>query len=308
MPNDLEHAFGALESDADRAQLLPAAEVRRLAGRRSRNAALAGALTVAVLVAGVTVGTGWVLSGNTEPRPLPPAQTGSAPATPELSTAPTPAPSRPPSAPPSQLPSSAPPSSAPPASTAPAIPTSIPARALLNAKDGNRTDGFNDEVDDRRPPKLCSDTTYPSTSKAAVRRTVMVFYVAPGTPAGNVPDDTIYDTVTVYRGTGAQQVMAELRQAVRDCPTGSDKAKYKSLGSFGPGDESLLIERSTVTTDLPGDPVPGAPPTLTYIAAVRIGDTVALVEATGYENWGSEKAVAVKLAKTAADRVADWRG
>jgi hypothetical protein len=54
--------------------------------------------------------------------------------------------------------------------------------------------------------------------------------------------------------------------------------------------------------------VPGADPTLTYVAAARIGDTVALVECTGYETWGSEKATAVELAKIAADRVADWRG
>jgi hypothetical protein len=114
--------------------------------------------------------------------------------------------------------------------------------------------------------------------------------------------------VTVYRGTGAEDFLDELRKAVRDCPDGGDDVKYRSLGSFGSGDESLLIERSRPTTDLPGDPVPGADPTLTYVAAARIGDTVAMVECTGYENWGSEKATALKLAKIAADRVAGWRG
>ena len=64
MPNDLERAFGALEADTDRAQLLPAAEVRRLAGRRSRNASIAAVLTVAVLVAGVTVGSRRMLAGD----------------------------------------------------------------------------------------------------------------------------------------------------------------------------------------------------------------------------------------------------
>jgi hypothetical protein len=304
MPNDLERAFGALESDADRAALLPAAEVRRLAGRRSRNATLAGALTVAVLVAGVSVGSRWVLSGDTEPRPLPPLQT--------TSVAPAPAPSSPvqarPSDPPSALPSSTPVSSAPPASSAPALPSSIPARALLNGKDGNGTGEDLSVVDSRRPPKLCSDTTYPSSSKSAVRKSVMLLYRSPDAPENSVPDDTVYDTVTVYKGTGAEDVLDELRKAVRDCPDAGEQVKYRSLGSFGAGDESLLVERSRPTTDLPGDPVPGADPTLTYIAMARVGDTVAMVECVGYENWGSTKASAVELAKTAAERVADWRG
>ena len=177
---------------------------------------------------------------------------------------------------------------------------------MLTVKDGN-TGQFN-EVDARRPPKLCADTSYPSSSKAAVRKSVFLLYRAPELPAENVPDDTIYDTVTVYRGAGAEEFLDELRAAVRDCPNGPKKAKYRSLGSFGAGDESLLIERSTPATNPQGEPEPGQEPHLTYIAAARVNDTVALVESLGYENWGSKREPVVALAKTAAKRVAAWRG
>jgi hypothetical protein len=299
MPNDLERAFGELAADTDRAQLLPAAEIRRLSGRRSRNASLAAALTVAVLVAGVAVGSRWVLTGETGPRPLPPLHTASVPPT----SAPTPAPSA--SGPPAR-PSSAPPTSVPPTSSGPVIPKSIPARAMLNVKDGN-TGQFKVEEDARRAPKLCPDTSYPSASKAAVRKSVYLLYRRPELSPDTVPDDTIYHTVTVYRGTGAEDFLDDLRAAVRECPNGPEEEKYRSLGSFGAGDESLLIERSTPARDLPGNPVPGAEPTLTYIAAVRIKDTVSLVESTGYENWGSLRKPVVGLAETAAERVAAWR-
>lgn len=297
MPNDLERAFGELAADTDRAQLLPAAEVRRLAAGRTRRGSIAAVAAVAVLVTGVAVGGQWVL-GSGEPRrqPVPPAHS--------VDASPTPSRSLPVSPPATSAPPSSPPTSA--SSSAPELPKSIPARAMLNVKDGN-TGQFN-QVDARRPPKLCSDTSYPSSSKAAVRKSVFLLYRAPELPSEYVPDDTIYDTVTVYRGTGAEEFLDELREAVRDCPNGTDEAKYRSLGSFGAGDESVLIERSTPARNPVGDPEPNGEPHLTYIAAARINDTVALVESTGYENWGSKREPVVALAKTAAERVAAWRG
>ena len=309
MSNDLEGAFAALSDDAGRGRLPTAADVRRRADRRAVRRSLASAGLAALLVAGAA-GTGWALAGDPAPRP-PVQDAGPAPsATPSV--APSVPPSSPPapsSPPPSSSPSSPPPSSVP-ASSAPPLPTSIPARAMLGEADGaegnvNRLEDIRDDT------AFCADARYPSVKRAAVRATVMLLYRGPDTEPSSVPDDTIYNTVTVYRGDGASDFMTELRAAVRACPTGRSgdlDLRYRSLGSFGAGDQSLLIERSYPAVQGDGEPVTDGSRTQTYLAAVRVGDAVTLVEARGYENFSSDRRRVESLATTAGERLADWRG
>ncbi len=306
MSNELEHAFGALTADADRAQLLPAAEVRRLAGVRTRRASFAAIATVAVLVAGVAVGSRWVLTGDDpRPQPLPPLYSADVSPSESRSGAA--------SGSPSPAGTSAPPSSAPPATTpssaaAPALPTSIPARAMLNGKDGNGDETT--EADTLKPPKLCANTVYPSFSRAAVQKTVKFFYRPPGQDPTYTPRDDIFNTVTVFRGDGAADFVDELGMAVRRCPNGTRgdiPTRNRSLGSLGLGDESLLVERSSEARDDLGEPVGDGSRSYAYVAVVRIGDTVTRVESFGYESASSERRTVEELVRKAADRLAGWR-
>ncbi|MEU7906754.1 hypothetical protein [Actinoplanes sp. NPDC049118] len=301
MPNDLESAFAALSGDARRARLAPAAAVRRRADRRVLTRTLTSVAAAAVLVAGVSVGARLVLADDARP-PLPPAQSTAPTATP--SPAPSPSTSSTPSSPPGGT--STPPSVE---SGTPSIPASIPARAFLGRSDANvatlrRLDS------PAGPPDLCPAADYPSDARAGVRDTVAILYRAPGDGPDHTPSGEVFDTVTVYRGDGAGDFMDEFRAAVRECPRGKRESltfTYRSLGSLGVGDESVLMQGSTPARGDDGEPSGDGSTYRIYLAAVRIGDSVALVENTGYESISAERTVAGDFARRAAERLEAWR-
>ncbi|MBL7258391.1 hypothetical protein [Paractinoplanes lichenicola] len=305
MPNtEVDDAFAALSSDAERGLLLSGPELRRQAGKR-HNRGLAVTLSAVAVIAVAASGAGWSLanSSNRETA-LPPAENSS----PSFSPPPQPSSSAPPSSSPSlsEPPSSAPPpASAPPTAEGPPLPKSIPAKALLTKAD-SRSDNFARLDEARGVPEFCSKAKFPSRDQKGVSASVQLGYRKAGTPAEYIPDDLIYDTVTVFRGQGAQDYLGDLRRAVQACPSTKD-AEFDSLGSLGLGDESLMIKRSFTATDGEGNPVDNGSKTVTFIAAVRIDDAVTLVESVGYENLGSEQAEIEKVAKVAAGRLDDWR-
>ncbi|MEU8818536.1 hypothetical protein [Actinoplanes sp. NPDC048796] len=310
MSNELENAFAALAADAGRGRLLPAAEVRRQSDRRAVRRGVLTVTAAAVLIAGA-FGTGWALGGDDRGQaPIAPIPIVTPSRSPSVTVSPPAKPvSTPPSAPPSTPPATSPSTTAP-TSKPPTVPKSIPARAMLNKADGN-TGGFARLTEIWDPTKLCGDASYPSSQDAAVRASVRVIYKRPELGVEYVPDDVVYNTVTVYRGNGAEDFLDELRDAVRECPTGGEgepPPKYRSLGSPGLGDESVMIERSAVGRLGTGEPDPKAERQITYIVAVRVGDAVTLLDTTGYENAGSIRSSVDSLAATAADRLTDWRG
>ena len=139
----------------------------------------------------------------------------------------------------------------------------------------------------------------------------MLLYRREDAEPSSIPDDTVYNTVTVYRADGAADFMTELRAAVRKCPTGKLgdlEVRYRSLGPIGRGDASLLIERSHAARDGEGELLPDGSRTNTYIAAVRVGDAVTMLEFRGYENFSSERRWVDPLTATAAERLEGWRG
>ncbi|WP_250002644.1 hypothetical protein [Actinoplanes sp. M2I2] len=315
MPNDIERGFAALSTDTDRGLLLSGPELRRQAARRGSRRVALTASAAAVLVVGA-IGAGWALAGDDGRQTVLPTAAGStgvgepsgaaslgdpAPSLPTPSSAP---PS--PSAPPTTTPSSASPTSRPPA-----IPPSVPARALLSGADAGISDVARSE-DRFEPLEFCSKAKFGSEDEVGVRATVRMFYRGPEAGAGSVPDDTVYNTVTVYRGDGAGNYLDELRRAVEVCPTGKvgdSQAQFDSLGSLGVGDESILIDRSFESRDGQGEPVDNGSRNHTYIAAIRVGDAVTLVDGRGYEGWGASRANFTKqLAGRAAARLEDWRG
>jgi hypothetical protein len=305
MPNDLESAFAALSDDAARARLAPAASLRRRSDRRVVTRSLAGVAAAAVLVAGVTVGARLVLADEALP-PLPPAQSTAPTVAP--SPAPSLSPSATPSSPPPSSPSSPPPSS-PPETEEPSIPKSIPARAFLTRSDANVAQLYRSDSA-HGSPDLCSAASYPSDSKDGVRGTSNIVYRNPGDGEDYTPVGQVADTVVVYRGDGAEEFMDELRAAVRNCPEGKRDNltyKYRSLGSVGAGDESVLIQGSTPARGDNGELESDGSTYKIYFAAVRVGDSVALVENTGYESISAERPVAESFARKAAQRLENWR-
>jgi hypothetical protein len=293
MPNDVNRLFAALAEDAGRARLPEAAAIRRHADRRALTRSLAGAAAVAVLVAGAAVGTRMVLADGSPVTP--PAHTTS------------PLPSSP--APSSPPPSSSPPSSPPPStstSTTPTIPKSIPARVMLNADDAN-TARFERLARPHPFTEFCIGTDYPSTAEAGVRASVDLLYRQPGEGAEFTPSGEVFHTVTVYRRDGAQEFIDELRENVRLCPQ-SNRWKNRVVSWDGPGDESVLVERSRPATGDDGTPEGDGSKHYNYVIAVRIGDAVSVVENVGYEAVPAERAVAEDFAATAAERLERWRG
>ncbi|GAB2566333.1 hypothetical protein Aab01nite_46440 [Paractinoplanes abujensis] len=306
MPNaEVDDAFAALSSDAERGLLLSGPELRRQAGRR-HNRGIALTTGTAAVLAVAAIGAGWALAGdNQQKSALPPA----ASAGPTVSSA---APSTAPSVVPppvTSAPATTKPPSSPPTSNAPAIPKSIPARALISPDDKGVSDFHRyDEPEPR--PEFCGKAKFPSQDDVGVSASVRMFYRGPGTPADYIADDTLFNTVTVYRGEGAEDFMSELARAVQNCPTGKLgdlEAEFDSLGSLGLGDSSILIDRSYASTGDDGEPSNNGSRQHTFIAAVRVGDAVTLIDTRGYESASSQRKNVEAMAKIATNRLAEWR-
>jgi hypothetical protein len=310
MPNDLERAFAALSDDTTRqARLAPAAAVRERADRQTLTRSLTGVALAAVLVAGVALGSRLVLADDALP-PLPPAE----------STAPTVVPSTaPPSAAPSAAPSSTPsgspstPSSPPPDPTSkppdPAVPRSIPARGFLTRSDADVMTLTRLE-DARSGPSLCGEASYPSTQLIGVHGSVRLVFRPEGQGEDFTASGSVTDTITVFRSGGAEDFMDEFRATARDCPQGEFEGvdyTYRSLGSLGAGDESLLVRGATPARGDDGEPMDDGSQVYLYVAAVRVGDSVALVETSGFESVSAERADAERFTRKAAERLANWR-
>jgi hypothetical protein len=101
--------------------------------------------------------------------------------------------------------------------------------------------------------------------------------------------------------------MDELRENVRLCPQ-SNRITNRVVSWDGPGDESVLVERSRPATGDDGTPSGDGRKHYTYVIAVRIGDAVSVVENVGYESVSAEREVAEDFAATAAERLERWRG
>lgn len=306
MSIELERAFAALSSDADRAGLAPPESIRREGDRQRLTVGLAAAAAVAVLVTGVSVGAR-VLAGPGRPPTVPAVTPG--PASPPPG-APSPSPSR------IRLPLGTVPVSpsklpllpAAPAET-PDIPGSIPARAFVWAADapGEGSTPQRHGAGDHDLPDFCG-RSYEQRSATGIRATQLMLYKSAGAPADSTPKSALYEDVIVFRGDGAEEFMADLRAAVGDCPGEEGDERNVSLGGLGAGDDSLLIERNNPAMTDEGIPVGDGSLHRVYFAAIRIGDSVAFLDDTGWESGSADRADTTHLARKAADRLAAWRG
>ncbi|MEV7628569.1 hypothetical protein [Actinoplanes sp. NPDC089786] len=302
MSNDLERAFASLSADADRAQLAPARAVRRRGDRQTLSRAVAGAAAVIVLVTGVTVGARMVLAGpdRDEPPPVPAAS-------PTL-TSPSPSPSPSAVAPARSTPSTTSKSSPPPETPeTPEIPSSIPARAFLQASDAPGEGGTPERqgAGDHDLPEFCGNG-YEQRGDLGIRATQLMYYRSADAPPDSTPKSAVFEDIMVFRGDGAEQFMDDLRAAVRDCPSPKND-KNVSRGPLGAGDESLLIERNHPAMTDEGVPAGDGSLHRVYFSAIRVGDAVAVVSDTGWESGSADRADTEHLAARAAIRLENWR-
>lgn len=295
--DDLENMFAALSDDAAHARLAPAETLRVRADRQTLTRSVSGVAAVAVLVAGVAVGSRLVLADEALP-PSPPGQ--SIPAT-TPSTTPSAGPSGPPGGGASRVP--VPLSSVTFGSAS--IPALIPDRAFLRGPDVNGGQPRRLRSGTLVPLTICGPSQFASEKRVGARGGIEV-HDQDGR-AGFTPRSTVTEMVTIYRDDGAAALLDETRAELRNCSAGADLT-YRSLGSLDLGDESILVRGSQRARGDDGELSPGGGTTDFYLARIRVRDAVVELLVTGYEAQSVERARAEALARRAVQRLTGWRG
>ncbi|MCM0676332.1 hypothetical protein NCC78_16790 [Micromonospora phytophila] len=296
MSRELSDLYRSLADDADGRHLAVPEVLRRRADRRARVRLAGTALAAAVLVGGVVTGTQLALSSERGPV-APPGGT------------PSPSPSVTEAVPtPSTAPTSVPPTGTPASSAGsapPRTPTSIPDRAFFTppAETTVMPPFFTE-----RPevlPELCGARL---DDGVAQRRTRALTYHLQPRPEGYVPDGSYRHTITIHRAGRADDWMADLRQAVRDCPeqeVGSGTVSRQRLLSSGDhGDESVLFELRWPTRDDAGNAAAGE--TVRLVRAIRVGDVVTVLWEQGWESTSSDRSHVDDYSRRAQRAVERW--
>ncbi|MFC3501174.1 hypothetical protein ACFOOK_09410 [Micromonospora krabiensis] len=303
MSAELSDLYRSITATADGQELAHPEVVRRRADRRARVRATGSALAVALLLGGVATGGRLVFSAE-EPAPLPPPADTPGP----VPTGPTPSPSASPSAPTSgpSTPTAVPPVVPTTAEPIRRRPTSIPDRAFFVLAPANRT-GLETALATPLLPALCA-ARYPSESAVVQRRARNLAYKLANTPPGSVPDGSYLHSITIYRPGRADDVLRELRQAVRSCPRqGPDETgvtwRQRLLDPGEYGDESVLFEMRAPYPEGTGEP---GEEQVRLVRAVRIGDVVTVLWEQGWENTSAERAQVDADSRRAVRAVEDW--
>ncbi|RQX13701.1 hypothetical protein [Micromonospora arida] len=307
MSRELSELYRSLAADADARDVGLPDVLRHRADRRARFRAAGGTLAVGLVVVGVVIGAQVV----TPPSASVPAPAGA----PTPSTSPSPSPtggSPSPSVPPT-TPGRSPGTTSPGATgTQPArTPTSIPDRAFFALAPTNQVGIAPEFRDEAVLPNLCGADI---GGEAVVhRRTRLLIYKLPQTPKGYVPDGSYTHSITIYRAGRADDVLKELRQAVRDCPVqkmpGDDtlgESRQRLIPDSGFGDESVLFEMRSAGQDVNGDPT-GAD-VVRLVRAIRVGDVVTILWEQGWEGTSSQRAQVDADGRRAVAAIRRWLG
>ncbi|MCG5442515.1 hypothetical protein NIE79_000294 [Micromonospora sp. NIE79] len=309
MSRELSELYRSLAADADARDLGLPDVLRHQADRRARLRAAGGTLAVGLVVVGVVIGSQVV---------APPSASVPAPAaTPTLSASPSPSatggspsPSVPPTTP-GRTQSATATSPGTGAPQPPRTPTRIPDRAFFTLAPSNDKGIAPVFQDVAALPGLCGARI---PSEAVVhRRTRVLIYKLPQTPKGYVPDGSYAHSITIYRAGRADDVLRELRQAVRDCPVqklpGDDtpgESRQRLIPDSGFGDESVLFEMRRAGQDVNGDPT--GMEDVRLIRAIRVGDVVTILWEQGWEGTSSQRAQVDADSRRAAAAIKVWLG
>jgi len=290
---DFERMYASLSREVETVMLDTPDALRGRADRRSRIRVAATLAAIAALVGGVAFGGQWILTARGQSIQPGTGTSSNAPAT-------TPASSSESVATPAAT-------SAPPKVTN--VPKVIPASAFLQLADTNGEEPAVERQSDHMLPQLCG-ARYPSDSLIQARKTMHITYWASKSPPGTVPDGTFDETITTYKGDGADQVMRQLRDAVTACPTQQRNGityRNRILSGTARGDESILIEQRYPTRDVNGNPTGGDDVRL--VSVVRTGAVVMVLYEQGWEaGWSAEQPVVDAFTGKAFSRLRSWLG
>ncbi|MGC4867739.1 hypothetical protein ACLQ3B_20175 [Micromonospora sp. DT53] len=306
MSRELSELYRSLAADADARDLGLPDVLRHQADRRARFRAAGSTLAVGLVVVGVVIGAQVI----TPPPASVPAPAGTP--TPAVSPSPSatggsPAPSAPPTTP-GRSPGTAVTVPGGTGTQQPRTPTSIPDRAFFPLAPANQKDIAPEFRDVAALPGLCGADI---PSEAVVqRRTRILIYKLPQTPEGYVPDGSYTHSITIYRAGRADDVLKELRQAVRDCPEqklpgdSQVRSRQRLLPDSGYGDESVLFEMRSAGQDVNGDPT--GVEDVRLIRAIRVGDVVTILWEQGWENTSSQRAQVDADSRRAVAAIRRW--
>ncbi|MEO3773490.1 hypothetical protein [Micromonospora sp. B9E7] len=307
--------YRSLAADADARDLGVPDVLRHQADRRARLRAAGSTLAVALVVVGVAVGT-QVVAPQSAPVPSP-AGTLTPTASPSVSPSPSVTGGSPsPPASPTTPGRSSGTTATPPGVTGtppPRTPTSIPDRAFFKLAAANQI-GIAPEFRDLDVlPGLCG-ADYPSEAAIVQGRTRKVVYKLPQNPGeGYVPDGTYTHSITIYRAGRADDLLDELRRAVRDCPqqerSGGNAqvlSRQRLFADSGYGDESVLFEMRSPGQDINGDPT--GVEDVRLVRAIRVGDVVTILWEQGWENTSSQRAQVDGDSRRAVAAIRAWLG
>lgn len=310
MSSELSRLYRTLAAEVTESALAPPDAVRRWADRTARTRIAVTVASAAVLVAGTAVGASAVLTG---PDSTPPGVVGTpTPETsrpgPTVSNSPTPGgtPSADTPAPLRSSPSR--PSSAPATSPLPPAPTSIPDRAFFRQPANTVKDEPRFLGSENMLPELCA-AAYPADQSLLARRTRHLIFKLPSSPADPtyVPDGSFDHTITSYPHGVAATWMAELRAAVRECPTQTISGftyRQRLLAGTRYGDDSMLIEVSTPNRDVNGNPTGGNE--IRLVSVVRVGNVVTVLYEQGWEGTSSDPDLVADYTRRAVAAIAAW--
>lgn len=266
----VRRSMGQLASSAaDRANPLPAAEVRRRADRR-RNAALAAAATAVIVVGGgVLLFLGPLADDGVEPvvapspssSPTPMPTTSATPSEPSpTQTTPTPTP-RPTTETPSPTPT---PTEEPPESGATEIPAGF---TIPNEGDTSDDPEFSDwetteDLGTPWPWTVCGADMYDGDAARTDFRQV----------ASGGPEATAANALAVYGDAEvAVEIMAAMRATVQGCVDDENESGFVetwAMRELGAGGESFLAASTSTSPD--GGPASGGH----QVAVVRVGNAI----------------------------------
>ncbi|MBG6069791.1 hypothetical protein [Micromonospora ureilytica] len=309
MSRELSELYRSLAADADARDLGLPDVLRHQADRRARFRAAGSTLAVGLVVVGVVIGAQVI----TPPPASVPAPAGTP--TPSASPSPSatggsPSPSVSPTTP-DRSPGTAVTVPGGTGTQQPRTPTRIPDRAFFALAPANQIGIAPEFRDVAALPGLCGADI---PSEAAVhRRTRLLTYKLPQNPGeGYVPDGTYTHSIAIYRAGRADDVLKELRQAVRDCPDqkrpgdSSVRSRQRLLPDSGFGDESVLFEMRSAGQDVNGDPT--GVEDVRLVRAIRIGDVVTILWEQGWENTSSQRAQVDADSRRAVAAIRSWLG
>ncbi|MEV6377358.1 hypothetical protein [Micromonospora musae] len=306
MSRDLSDFYRSLAADADGRPLGGPGELRRRADRRARVRAAGGVLAVALLVAGTATGTRLVLAADERPvgPPAgPPAPTVTAPS-PSPSPI-TPSPSRADPSPAGSATATAPSGGTPSTSSAPRTPTSIPDRAFFTQPASTTAAPPVFRQGEDVLPDFCGSDL--DGRVVQTRSRVLTYHLTPNQPEATVPYGIYRNSITIHRSGRADDWMADLRQAVRECPEQETAPgrfdRYRLLPGGDLGDEAVLVEVREPAWEA-GEPAEGE--VLRLIRVIRVGDVVTVLWEMGWEGTSSDRAQVDDYSRRAERAISNW--